>query len=121
MDRRTFLSDIPMLLALAELMPALDAQTKSTAPPADVVDFWVNKMGVPANMIIGGANVAAGEISRSPSDSYGLEPQLFFLDEQKNSLVAAEELATEHLTPSGDMEVDFELGRLRLNDDDKKQ
>ena len=54
MDRRSFFLDIPVLLALAELMPELDAQTAPPATSGEVVDFWVKQMGVPADMLVGG-------------------------------------------------------------------
>ena len=54
-NRRGFLLGTPLAaFGLAQFGEEAFAQTSDAgAPPADVVDFWVGHMGVPAHMVLG--------------------------------------------------------------------
>jgi hypothetical protein len=115
------------MLGFGQLSQRLLAQAAGADVPIarDVVDFWVNQVGVPADMVIQGQTRSAGS-SRAgfhPSGqglqtSYGREPLVLYIDPDQNRLVPAQEIPAQKLLPSGDAVAELRVGRLRLNPDD---
>ena len=103
----------------------LEAQTPPpSGPDPGVLDFWVKRMGVPADLIPGGDKIASGESARAinaGNSGYGREPIFYFLDEKENTLIPAKELDTKRLQPTGDFKIDWSLQKLRLNGEDNQQ
>ena len=60
-------------------------------------------MGVPPEEKATAGTVAGHYARRRAADAYGREPQLFYVDEATNKLIAAEELPKEQLEGKGDM------------------
>ena len=115
------------------MFPALaQTQVGQSPPPApiprDVIDFWVNRVGLPADMVIGagkrsGASTTIG-FRNQPEESsfhaaYGREPLFLCVDDLENRIVPAEELPSQKLLPAGDAQVELTLQRFRLNPDDE--
>ena len=92
--------------------------------PADVVDFWVNKVGLPSDLILGSNSTrrASGEVAlgqpRSYAEASGSEP-LFLHVNEAGGLIPAQEIRKESLIPSGDTIAEIQAGRLRLNEADQ--
>jgi hypothetical protein len=114
------------LLALQQLPSLLDAQSgKARGLAPDVLDFWVNRVGVPPNLILGdgeGARGSSGELDMKNvkfEAGYGSEPLFLHVDEAEGRLLPAEEIPADKLLPDGDALIELKMGRMRLNSQDQ--
>jgi hypothetical protein len=127
-QRRSFLLNSSAgLLGFGQLSHRLAAQAAAGDVPIarDVVDFWVNRVGVPADMVLQGQTRSAGS-SRAGfrpgqrlQESYGREPLILYIDTDQNRLVPAQEIPAQKLLPPGDAVAELRVGRLRLNSEDE--
>lgn len=107
------------LLGFGQLSQRLAGQgAEGDVPTArDVVDFWVNQVGVPAEMVIQGqirstASSRAGFHMSGPGlqTSYGREPLILHVDTEQNRLVPAQEIPSQKLLPPGDAVAELRVG-----------
>jgi hypothetical protein len=129
--RRSFLLNSSAgMLGFGQLSQRLLAQAAGADVPIarDVVDFWVNHVGVPADMVIQGQTRSASSSRaafRAPGQglqaSYGREPLVLYIDTEQNRLVPAQEIPAHRLLPPGDAVAELRVGRLRLNSDDENR
>ncbi len=118
-DRRDLLLSGPAAFFGFQLVEALQAQGQN-APPLDsnVVDFWVHRMGVPSNTVVGG-DKSRGRQQNGPSVSdFGREPLFLHHDPKDNVLLTPDQITPDKLMASGATDVSFQLTRMRLNDAD---
>jgi hypothetical protein len=108
----------------------LDAQQAPQAREisTDVIDFWINKVGVPAEMILpkragarGTSEAGLHAPGRPYSTTYGSEPLFLYVDDKEGKVVPAQEVRPDALLPSGDAVVELQVGRLRLNKEDQSR
>lgn len=125
LSRRTLFQGASAGALAGGLLPFAAAQAVAEPVHQDVVDFWVNRVGVPADLLLGGPERSSrptGAIASrtaAPND-YGSEPLFLYLDDKENTLIPAQELQKGDLLPYGDAMVDLSVGRLRLNPADQK-
>jgi hypothetical protein len=132
MNRRSFLAGAPAgalgLGPFAHLLAAQQDESIAQEISPDVLDFWVNRVGIPASMVVpqgqarrstSGLSEAGFRGASKPMDVYGSEPLLMYVDEAQGVLVPARELPPAALLPHGDTQAEMQVGRLRLNDDDQ--
>jgi len=121
-NRRSFLWEAPAgifgLSQLAEL--ALAQETEPAAVDSQVADFWVNGMGLPAHMVLGGEKTRGREARGPSAGDYGREPLFLHHSVRKGSLVTSDEIEPTQLLESGDVNLSFQMVRMRLNEDDYK-
>jgi hypothetical protein len=131
-NRRSFITRTPAGAAgLAGLGSLLDAQQTSPASEVsrDVMDFWINRVGVPSDLILPkgsrGARIAS-EVGYRASDqsyagTYGNEPLFLYVEERESRVIPAQEIRPDSLLPSGDAILEMQMGRLRLNPADQSR
>jgi hypothetical protein len=122
-NRRGFLFGSPLAaLALAQFDEEALSQTSNAGAPPDVVDFWVDHMGVPAHMILG-AEVTRGRRPETGPQTSNLarEPLFIHYDPDEGSLMPADQIPSAKMHPFTDAKLDFQLVRMRLNPADHKQ
>jgi hypothetical protein len=130
MNRRSFIAGGPVgAFGLGSLAFLLDAQQSPAAREisTDVLDFWVNKVGIPADMLLpegsrgrrGPSEAAFHGSGRSYATTYGSEPLFLYVDDKENRVVPAQDIRPEALLAAGDTVVEMQVGRLRLNKDDQ--
>ncbi len=123
-NRRGFLVGTPLAaLALAQFDEEAFSQTSNAgAPPDDVVNFWVDHMGVPPQMILGAAVTRGRRQPAGPETSnLAREPLFLHYDPDEGALIPADQIPSQKLHPFTDAKLDFQLVRMRLNPDDHKQ
>jgi hypothetical protein len=108
--------------ALAQFDEEAFSQTSNAGAPADVVDFWVDHMGVPANMILGGETTRGRRPQAGPQTSnLAREPLFLQYDPEEGSLIPADQIPSAKMHPFTDAKLDFQLVRMRLNPADHQQ
>jgi hypothetical protein len=108
--------------ALAQFDEEAFSQTSNAGAPPDVVDFWVEHMGVPAHMVLGGETTRGRRAQTGPETSnLAREPLFLHYDPDEGSLVPADQIPSAKMHPFTDAKLDFQLVRMRLNPDDHKQ
>lgn len=106
------LGDLPEMSDAAETGPGL-------ADPA-ALDFWTRGMGLSISAI-----PSAGPATRSAAKNAGIdgsfarEPVFLHYDDNEKALITADQINGKMLAPAGDTQVDFQMQRLRLNDQDE--
>lgn len=122
-SRRVFMAGTPVcLLGLlgepAEVSDAAETQPGAADPAA--LDFWTRGMGLSVSAI-----PSAGPATRSAVKNAGVgsgfarEPIFLHYDDNEKALITVDQIDARMLVPSGDTQVDFQLQRLRLNDEDE--
>src|SRR5689334_9609305 len=132
-DRRELFLGMPAGLAGLAFCPPASAQSESVSnvDPA-ALNFWVNRMGVPAELLSppGDPRAVATRLSgwtQDPSQESDLEPFFFYYDEEADGgagkLVPATSLKPEHLDKQkergSDTKVTLTKNRLRFGDHHK--
>jgi hypothetical protein len=103
---------------LPETSDAAETQPGDADPAA--LDFWTRGMGLSVSAI-----PSAGPATRSAVKNAGIgsgfarEPIFLQYDENEKALITVDQINSKMLEPSGDAQVDFQLQRLRLNDEDE--
>jgi hypothetical protein len=122
-NRRGFLLGTPLAaFGLAQFDEEAFAQASDAgAPPADVVDFWVRSMGVPAHMVLGSETTRGRAPAGPETSNLGREPLFIHYDPDEGSLMTADQIPTAKMHPFTDAKVDFQLVRMRLNPADHHQ
>jgi hypothetical protein len=124
-NRRGFLLGSPLAaFALAQFDEEAFAQTSSAGASPDVVDFWVDHMGVPPNMMLGGGERTRGGRQRQSgpeTSNLAREPLFLHYDPEEGSLMPADQIPSAKMHPFTDAKLDFQLVRMRLNPADHKQ
>jgi hypothetical protein len=122
-NRRGFLMGTPLAaLALAQFDEEAFSQTSNAGAPQDVVDFWVDHMGVPPNMLLGGETTRGRRPQAGPQTSnLAREPLFLHYDPDEGSLLPADQIPSAKMHPFTDAKLDFQLVRMRLNPEDHKQ
>ncbi|HMD70756.1 MAG TPA: hypothetical protein VKF41_05400 [Bryobacteraceae bacterium] len=118
-DRRGFLFGTPLAaLGMAGFGELSFSQTPDAAVPADVVDFWVRDMGVPAHMVLGG-QATRGRAPNGPQTSnLAREPLFLHYDPEEGALMPSDQIPTQKMHAFTDAKLDFQLVRMRLNPED---
>ncbi len=122
-NRRGFLLGTPLAaFGLAGFDEEAFAQASdAAAPPADVVDFWVRDMGVPAHMVLGGQTTRGRAPAGPETSNLAREPLFIHYDPDEGSLMTADQIPAAKMHPFTDAKVDFQLVRMRLNPTDHHQ
>jgi len=122
-NRRNFLWEAPASIfgfsQLAELAMAQSSQ-QPAAIDSHVVDFWVNSMGLPANMVVGGEKTRGRQPSGPGGDNFGREPLFLHHDLKKGSLITTDQIDPAQMVSGADVNLSFQMVRMRLNQDDNK-
>ena len=132
MNRRSFIArGSAGALGYSPLAALLGAQQTSVPRDLsnDVVDFWVNRVGVPPDLILskdGRPGRGMGEVGVKGSDhsyaaTYGSEPLFLYVDAKEGRVVPAQELPTDTLQTGGDSLLEMKVHRLRLNAEDQSR
>ncbi len=119
-NRRNFILEAQAaILGLGCLNESAFAQTMPSDGKisADVVDFWVHRMGLSADAVIGGSKTRG----RQPAGELAREPLLLYYDPDDNALITADQVPLKKLAEASDTDLQFQLRRMRLNADDDKQ
>jgi hypothetical protein len=122
-DRRRFLWEAPAgIFGFSQLAELAFAQNSQEAAPVDpkVVDFWVHGMGLPPAMVIGGARTRGRQPNGPSGDDFGREPLFLHHDARKGSLVTTDQIDPNQLMSGSDVNLSFQMVRMRLNQDDDK-
>jgi hypothetical protein len=124
-DRRNFLLDTPAALlglgGFAEIALAQAARGGVKTAP-EVVDFWVSRMGLSPESVVGGVGRTRGRRPNGPvTDDLAREPLFLHYDQDAGELMTADEVPAKELAPTGDTAIQFQLVRMRLNDADDRQ
>jgi len=118
-DRRGFLFGTPLAaLGLAGFGGEAFSQTADAGAPADVVDFWVRDMGVPAHMVLGGQSTRGRQAAGPEASNLAREPLFLHYDPDEGTLMPADQIPSARMHPFTDAKLDFQLVRMRLNPDD---
>ena len=122
-NRRGFLMGTPLAaFALAQFDEEAFSQTSSAGAPPDVVDFWVDHMGVPAHMVLGAETTRGRRAQAGPQTSnLAREPLFLHYDPDEGSLIPADQIPSAKMHPFTDAKMDFQLVRMRLNPADHQQ
>jgi len=124
-NRRGFLFGSPLAaFALAQFDEEAFSQTSSAGAPQDVVDFWVDHMGVPPSMVLGGGERTRGGRQRQTgpeTSNLAREPLFLHYDPEEGSLLPADQIPSQKMHPFTDARMDFQLVRMRLNPADHQQ
>jgi hypothetical protein len=108
-------------LGLAQFGEEAFSQTSNAGAPPDVVNFWVDHMGVPAHMILG-AEVTRGRQPAGPQTSnLAREPLFIHYDPDEGSMLPADQIPSAKMHAFTDAKLDLQLVRMRLNPEDHKQ
>ncbi len=124
-DRRNFLLDTPAALlglgGFAEIALAQAARGDVKTSP-EVVDFWVSRMGLSPESVVGGVGRTRGRRPNGPTaDDLAREPLFLHYDQDAGELMTADEVPVNRLSSSGDTAIQFQMVRMRLNDSDDHQ
>ena len=127
-NRRDFFLESPLYLAGALEILAASEEAFAQAPPTQTqatadkaaLDFWTKGMGLPPSAI------PAAEASKGGNDTsfeadFGREPIFLHYDENAKALVTVDQIDQKQLMDSGDAQVDMQLQRLRLSEQDHAQ
>jgi hypothetical protein len=122
-NRRGFLMGTPLAaFALAQFDEEAFSQTSNAGAPPDVVDFWVDHMGVPAHMVLGAETTRGRRAAAGPETSnLAREPLFLHYDPDEGSLMPADQIPSAKMHPFTDARMDFQLVRMRLNPADHQQ
>ena len=122
-NRRGFLMGTPLAaFALAQFDEEAFSQTSNAGAPPDVVDFWVDHMGVPAHMVLGAETTRGRRAQAGPQTSnLAREPLFLHYDPDEGSLIPADQIPSAKMHPFTDAKMDFQLVRMRLNPADHQQ
>jgi hypothetical protein len=121
-NRRGFLLGSPLAaFALAQFDEEAFSQTPSADTPSDVVNFWVDHMGVPPNMVLGGERTRGRRPNGPETSNLAREPLFLHYDPDEGSLMPADQIPSAKMHPFTDAKLDFQLVRMRLNPEDHKQ
>ena len=121
-NRRGFLLGSPLAaFALAQFDEEAFSQTSNAGAPPDVVDFWVDHMGVPPNMMLGGERTRGRKPSGPETSNLAREPLFLHYDPEEGSLMPADQIPSAKMHPFTDARMDFQLVRMRLNPADHQQ
>jgi hypothetical protein len=108
--------------ALAQFDEEAFSQTSNAGAPPDVVDFWVDHMGVPAHMVLGAETTRGRRAQAGPQTSnLAREPLFLHYDPDEGSLIPADQIPSAKMHPFTDAKMDFQLVRMRLNPADHQQ
>jgi hypothetical protein len=108
--------------ALAQFDEEAFSQTSNAGAPPDVVDFWVDHMGVPAHMVLGAETTRGRRAQAGPETSnLAREPLFLHYDPDEGSLIPADQIPSAKMHPFTDAKMDFQLVRMRLNPADHQQ
>jgi len=108
--------------ALAQFDDEAFSQTSNAGAPPDVVDFWVDHMGVPAHMVLGAETTRGRRAQAGPETSnLAREPLFLHYDPDEGSLIPADQIPSAKMHPFTDAKMDFQLVRMRLNPADHQQ
>jgi hypothetical protein len=108
--------------ALAQFDEEAFSQTSNAGAPPDVVDFWVDHMGVPAHMVLGAETTRGRRAQAGPETSnLAREPLFLHYDPDEGSLIPADQIPSQKMHPFTDAKMDFQLVRMRLNPADHQQ
>ncbi len=119
--RRQFLLGGPALfLGLDPLQEVLRGQSTAALSAASqkAADFWVNGMGVEPDTILRGNRPRSRASSGPRVGDYAREPFFLYYDPEEKALLPAEEISPKKMTAGGNPNVQFQMMRLRLNQDD---
>src|ERR1035437_9929141 len=122
-NRRGFLMGTPLAaLALAQFDEEAFSQTSNAGAPQDVVDFWVDHMGVPPNMLLGGETTRGRRPQAGPQTSnLAREPLFLHYDPEEGALMPADQIPSQKMHPFTDARMDFQFVRMLLNPADHQQ
>jgi len=121
-NRRGFLLGSPLAaFALAQFDEEAFSQTSSADTPSDVVNFWVDHMGVPPNMVLGGERTRGRRPNGPETSNLAREPLFLHYDPDEGSLMPADQIPSAKMHPFSDARMDFQLVRMRLNPADHQQ
>ena len=121
-NRRGFLLGSPLAaFALAQFDEEAFSQTSSADTPSDVVNFWVDHMGVPPNMVLGGERTRGRRSNGPETSNLAREPLFLHYDPDEGSLMPADQIPSAKMHPFTDAKMDFQLVRMRLNPADHQQ
>ena len=122
-NRRGLLMGTPLAaFALAQFDDEAFSQTSNAGAPPDVVDFWVDHMGVPAHMVLGAETTRGRHAQAGPETSnLAREPLFLHYDPDEGSLIPADQIPSAKMHPFTDAKMDFQLVRMRLNPADHQQ
>lgn len=124
-NRRAFLLGGPaVFFGLEQLTECALAQADrgGAVISPEVTDFWKRGMGVPSDMLVGGGSSRARRPAAGPGGGdFAREPLFLHYDADDKVLIPATEIPLEKLSASGDVKVDFQMVRLRLNADDNRE
>jgi hypothetical protein len=121
-NRRNFLVGTPLAaFGLAQFDEEAFAQTSQSQPPQDVVDFWVNNMGVPSHLVLGGETTRGRQPAGPETSNLAREPLFLHYDPDEGAIMPADQIPTTKMHPFTDAKVDFQLVRMRLNPTDHHQ
>ena len=118
-NRRAFLRNTPAgILGFQQLSETLFGQEGGSSAEfdTDIASFWANHMDVPPDILAADVVVARGGPSVPPA-SFEREPFLLYYDESKHELVPA--MDVKPTVKSGDVMLNLEVSRYRLNGDDQ--
>jgi hypothetical protein len=94
-------------------------QAQSSAPvDTSVVNFWVDRMRVPANTLIGGERTRGRRPNTPQTSDLGREPLFLHHDTKQGKLITTDQITPDRLLSTNDTDVTFQLVRMRLNQDD---
>ena len=107
-NRRGFLLGTPLAaFGLAQFGEEAFAQTSDAgAPPADVVDFWVGHMGVPAHMVLGGVSTRGRAPAGPETSNLAREPLFIHYDPDDKTLMTADQILPEKMHSFTDAKVE---------------
>lgn len=122
-NRRDFLWEAPAgIFGFSQLAELALAQGSQPAVPIDskVVDFWVHSMGLPSNLVVGGEKTRGRQPTGPTADDFGREPLFLHHDLKKGSLITTDQIDPSQLLAGADVNLSFQMVRMRLNQDDDK-
>jgi hypothetical protein len=121
-NRRGFLFGTPLAaFALAQFDEEAFSQTSNADTSSDVLDFWVDHMGVPPQLILGGNKTRGRKPAGPETSNLAREPLFLHYDPEEGSLLPADQIPSAKMHPFTDAKMDFQLVRMRLNPADHQQ
>jgi hypothetical protein len=127
-NRRDFFLGSSLYLASAlELLNLTPEEAFAQSPPSQAqskadraaLDFWTRGMGLPPSAIPSAEATRGG--SSGFEEDFGREPIFLHYDEDAKALITVDHIDQKKLMPSGDAQVDMQLQRLRMSEQDHAQ
>jgi hypothetical protein len=127
-NRRDFFLGSSLYLAGAlELLNLTPEEAFAQSPPSQsqltadraALDFWTRGMGLPPSAIPSAEATRGG--NSGFEEDFGREPIFLHYDEDAKALITVDQIDQKKLMPSGDAQVDMQLQRLRMSEQDHAQ